>query len=147
MSHDADQPESAADLEAALESQQALLESCLPLVFAEYDEALRRKIHTPVVMLVDCEDAIGGEIARAWLGDEAVEEAIAEEEFNRADDDDASTTVFARVVSFAEARRDVPQAFPYLEPVFTAPPEGGFLAISVTAGGASALIVPPSARE
>ncbi|MBX3424384.1 MAG: hypothetical protein KF688_01770 [Pirellulales bacterium] len=133
------------ELEAALESQQALLESCLPLVFAEYDEAIQRNVPTPVVVLVDCEDEIGGEIARAWVGDEAVEAAIAEQEFARESPEE--TTTFARVVSFAEARREIPEVFPYLAPALATPPQEGFLAISVTAGGASVLTVPPSARD
>lgn len=132
-------------LEAALEAQQTLLESCLPVVFAEYDDAVSRGVKTPVVVLVDCEDAIGGEIARAWVGDEAVDSAIAEEAQDRTSDD--QTTTLARAVSFAEAKSGVPAIFPYLRPVFSATPQGGFLAISVTAGGASALTVPPEARD
>ncbi len=134
-----------AELEAALEAQQTLVESCLPLVFAEYDEAVASGVSVPVVVLVDCEDEIGGEIARAWVGDDAVDAAIAEEDHRRESDDD--TTVFARVVSFADAKRDIPEVFPYLAPVFVTPPTDGFLAISITAGGSSAIIVPESARE
>ena len=142
--NDADSPADP-ELEAALDAQQALLESCLPLVFAEYDQAVQRGLKTPVVVLVDCEDELGGDIARAWVGDEAVDTAIAEQLHERQSDEE--TTAFARVVSFAEAKREIPQVFPYLEPVFAAPPQDGFLAISITAGGASALTVPPDARE
>jgi hypothetical protein len=42
----------------------------------------------------------------------------------------------------------VPVTFDYLAPVFEeSPPENGFLVISITAGGASALTVPMDARE
>src|SRR5690349_1854211 len=64
------------DLNDALEAQQWLLESSLPLVFEAYDDAIQRKVVDPVVVLLDCEDAIGGEIARSWLGEETVEDAI-----------------------------------------------------------------------
>ncbi|MAT68858.1 MAG: hypothetical protein CMJ58_04985 [Planctomycetaceae bacterium] len=133
------------DLETALEAQQALLETCLPQVFAEYDDAIRRGVKQPVVVVVDCEDGIGGQIARAWAGDDEVDAAIAEQQQDRTSGDE--TTTLSRAVSFAEAKREIPQVFPYLEPVFAAPPRDGFLAISVTAGGASALTVPPDARE
>ncbi|HEX6960503.1 MAG TPA: hypothetical protein VF175_01440, partial [Lacipirellula sp.] len=81
------------DLEAALEAQQMLLETSLPLAFETYDDALNRKVKAPVVVLLDCEDAIGGEIARAWLGDEAVEDAIAHHAASDPSEDE--TTVFA----------------------------------------------------
>ena len=33
--------------------------------------------------VVDCEDEIGGQIVRTWLGDEAVDDAIAEQQHRR----------------------------------------------------------------
>jgi hypothetical protein len=132
------------DLEAALESQQLLLETSLPLVFEAYDDAAKRKVKDPVVLLLDCEDAIGGEIARGWLGDEAVEDAIAHHAAGDPSSDE--TTVFAVAFSLAECQREIPSVFPYLEPALQAP-LSGFLAVSVTAGGASVLIVPEDARQ
>jgi len=131
------------DTEAALEAQQALLETSLPLVFEAYDDAVKRKVKEPVVLLLDCEDEIGGEIARSWLGDEAVEDAISEEAAERQSADE--TTVFAVAYPLAECRREIPAVFPYLEPALRSP-KNGFLAISVTSGGASVLIVPNDAR-
>jgi hypothetical protein len=132
------------DLEAALEEQQMLLETSLPLVFDAFDEAVKKRTKNPVVILLDCEDAIGGEIARSWLGEEAVDDAIA----HQAADDPSSdeTTVFATAFSLAECQRELPPVFPYLEPALRTPPAEGFLAVSVAAGGASVLIVPPDAR-
>jgi len=124
-----------------LEQQQLLAESSLPLLFETYDDAIKNKTEDPVVMLLDCEDEIGGPIARAWLGGDTVDDAIA----NNVDDD---TTVYARAVSWQEARREVPETFEYLASVFADPPPAdGFLVVSVTAGGASALTVPMGARE
>jgi hypothetical protein len=128
---------------AALEAQQALLETSLPLVFDVYDDAISRQIETPVVLLIDCEDDIGGEIARGWLGDENVDEAILDETAERTSSD--ATTVFAVAFSLAECQREVPAVFPYLAPALAAP-NAGFLAISITSGGASVLIVPEDAR-
>jgi hypothetical protein len=133
------------DQDAALEAQQMLLETSLPLAFEAYDDAIKRKLKDPVVLLLDCEDQIGGEIARTWLGDEAVEDAIAH---NAASDPSADeTTVFAYAFSLEECRREIPPVFPYLAPALNGPPDPrGFWAISVTAGGASILTVPPDAR-
>jgi hypothetical protein len=133
------------DLEAALEIQQLLLETSLPLVFETYDDAVRRKVNDPVIVLLDCEDEIGGEIARAWLGDEAVEDAVAHHAASDPSEDE--TTVFAYAFSLEECRREVPQVFPYLAPVLNGPLDPrGFWAISVTSGGASLLTVPEEAR-
>ncbi len=131
------------DVEAALEAQQFLLESSLDLAFSAYDEALSDKMRDPVVFLLDCEDTIGGEIARSWVGDDAVDEAIAEQR----DSDSNATTVYACAYPFLKCRTEVPKVFEYLAPVFTGnPPKNGFLAIAITSGGASALTVPFDAR-
>lgn len=132
------------DLEEALEAQQLLLETSLPLVFQAYDDALERQVVEPVVVLLDCEDSIGGEIARAWLGEETVEDAITYQ--NGQDPDGAETTVFAIAFSLEECREEIPAVFPYLAPALESPPDEGFYSISVTSGGASILIVPPDAR-
>jgi hypothetical protein len=133
------------NLEAALEAQQLLLETSLPLAFEAYDDAIKRKIKDPVVLLLDCEDEIGGDIARTWLGDDAVEDAIAH---NAASDPSSDeTTVFAYAFSLDDCRREVPPVFPYLAPALNGPADArGFWAISITAGGASILTVPLGAR-
>ena len=132
----------------ALQQQQSLLESSLPAAFAAYDTAKKQGMPAPVVFLLDCEDEIGGEIAQSWLGDQTVIDAIAHRQ-SQADQDepDLSTTVFAYAFPFEQCLSEVPQVFPYLAPVFEQPrPNDGFLAIAVTAGGASALTVPFAIR-
>ena len=58
------------------------------------------------------------------------------------------TTVYAQAFPWAKCVEQVPAVFPYLSQVFDEPyPRDGFLAISVTSGGASALTVPFTARE
>ena len=96
-----------------LEAQQWLLESSLHLAFDAYYEAVRKKMRDPVVFLLDCEDAIGGEIARSWLGDEVVSDAIADRGL---EDDESETTVFAHAFPLARCRKEVPAVFPYLAP-------------------------------
>ncbi len=124
-----------------LEQQQALAETSLALLFSTYDEARAAGVANPVVLLLDCEDEIGGEIARAWLGEEVVADAIGM-------NDESDTTVFARPFAWQDCQREIPKTFPYLAPVFqSSPPSDGFLVVSVTAGGASALTVPLDARE
>ena len=131
-----------------LEAQQMLLESSLELAFSAYDDALKAKLRDPVVFLLDCEDAIGGEIARSWLGAETIADAIADRAAGEdaASEAETETTVFAHAFPFAKCRAEVPAVFPYLSAAFEAPPADGFLAISVTSGGASALTVPFDAR-
>lgn len=138
--------EPATDDIPAEEVRQELLESCLELVFDAYDEAINDKMVDPVVFAIDCEDEIGEQIANAWLGAEAVRDAVAEQKLNDPGND--LTTVFARAYPLAESRREVPAVFDYLAPVFDQElPSDGFLAIAVTAGGAAAFTVPLSARE
>lgn len=127
----------------ALEAQQWLLESSLPLAFDAYDMAIRDKQRDPVVMVLDCEDEIGGEIARSWLGEEAVDYAIAH---RLATEEEAETTVFAHAFPLAKCRAEISEVFPYLRSALDSAPTDGFLAIAVTAGGASALTVPFDAR-
>jgi hypothetical protein len=135
----------APDLEESLEAQQTLLETSLPLAFETYDDAVSRNVKNPVVLVLDCEDEIGGEIARGWLGDEAVDDAISHHAASDPSDD--ATTVFAYAFSLEECRREVPPVFPYLAPALEAPPApGGFWAIAITSGGASLLTVPLDAR-
>ncbi len=133
------------DLEEALEAQQTLLETSLPLAFETYDDAVSRNVKDPVVLVLDCEDEIGGEIARSWLGDEAVDDAISDQAASDLAGD--TTTVFAYAFSLEECRREVPPVFPYLAPALEAPAaSGGYWAIAVTSGGASLLTVPFEAR-
>ncbi len=126
-----------------LEEQQALAESSLELVFETYDLAIADKLRQPIVVLVDCEDELGAQFARAWMGDEAVDNAIAHARL----EEEVETTVFARPVTWADAKREMPAAFPYLAEVFeTNYPTDGILLVTIAAGGASALTAPWDAR-
>jgi len=134
------------DQEAAQQAQQEMLENCLELVFDALDDAVEDKIVDPVIFLLDCEDAIGEQIAKAWLGAEAVQDAVAEQQL--ADPGSDLTTVFAHAFPLSESRQEVPAVFPYLASVLDDPlPQDGFFAIAVTAGGASAFTVPLAARD
>jgi hypothetical protein len=132
-----------------LEEQQALAESSLELVFETYDLAVADKLRQPIVVLVDCEDALGSQFARAWMGDEAVDNAIAQARLDEEAqfDEETQTTVFARPVTWADAKRELPPAFPYLAEVFQANyPADGILVVAIAAGGACALTAPWDAR-
>lgn len=133
--------------DAALQ-QQDLLETSLSAAFSAFEEAKKQGMASPVVFLLDCEDEIGNEIALGWLGDQAVNDAI-EQRQSLADDEEleSTTTVFAYAFPLDQCRAEVPNVFPYLAPVFAEKlPADSFLAIAVTAGGASALTVPLDAR-
>jgi hypothetical protein len=136
-----------------LEQQQALLEGSLTLVFTAYDEAVADGVSDPVVILLECEVPIGEIVARGWLGAEAVDIAVGQVAAEPSglvelSGQDEQTTVFAYAFAWEACQQEVPAVFPYLAPVFEQPPpQDGFLAISVTSGGASALTVPWDARE
>lgn len=130
----------------ALEAHQLLVESSLPLVFEAFDDALEDNIAQPMIVLVDCEDELGGQVARGWLGDEVVDDAIAAEVPDE-DSEEEQTTVFARAIAWKEARKEIAEAFPYLADAFAdGPPEDGVLVVGITAGGASAFTAPWDAR-
>ena len=122
------------------ETQARFLESSLDLVFAAFDEAANGAGEPTVVLLLDCEDEIGGEIARSWLGNEAVDDAIAHQPADE-------TALFAYGFPLSRCVEEVPRVFPYLAPVFEEPsPSDGFLTVVVASGGAAAFTVPASAR-
>ncbi len=138
------------EAETALDLQQELLEGSLPAVFSAFDEATSKGMAGPVVFVLDCEDPIGGEVARAWLGTEAVDDAIEQRQLQEATEGQVTeeTTIFVYAFPFDQCSEEVPRIFPYLGAMFNQPlPEDGVLAIAVTCGGASALTVPFSARE
>lgn len=134
------------ELERALEAQQELAESSLEAIFDAYDEAIEEGTSQPVVLLIDCEDELGSRISRAWLGDDAVDEAIALQA-EQAAGQPIPTTVFVSAIAYEDCRNEVAKAFPYLAEALAEPPSGdGVLIISVTSGGASALTAPLTAR-
>jgi len=147
-------------VDPALEAQQLLAEASLDSIFEAYDEAVVDGFERPVIMLIDCEDELGAQISRAWLGDETVDEAIAvqaaaadESADESADDGDGDgdepTTVFVAAFTLEHCQAEVPKVFPYLSEVFENPPspDEGVLIVSVTSGGASALTAPMDARS
>ena len=139
-------PERKESSDDVFDEMEALVESSLPLVFSTYDEAIRQRIRGPVILLVDCEDALGREIAEAWVGREAVEDAVLTVQAEQPDDADEVTTVLARPMSLAACRHEVPSVFPYLAEAFKQPPSGAILVMIVAGGGAATFTVPLSER-
>lgn len=136
------------DDEANLDAQQAFVESALEVVFDTYRGAIEEGIAAPIVVLLDCEDELGGQIARGWLGDEAIDDAIAVE--HAAADDEAAevTTAFARALPFAEAASELSEAFPYLaDSLAEVDPNDGVVILGVSAGGACLLTAPVDALD
>jgi hypothetical protein len=128
---------------------EALVEASLPLIFQMYDAATKEPLREPVVLLIDCEDAMGREIAEAWLGKETVDDAVlaveAERDTATVDESDF-TTVFARAMPLAACRKEVPAVFPYLSAGFDALPPDAILVMAVSAGGAATFMVPFASR-
>jgi hypothetical protein len=133
------------DLEADMEAREELLEGSLAQVYSVYEEALEDGVYLPVLFLVDCEDELGGKLARDWVGREEVDEAI---ESNRKASKNALTTTFAQCLSFQDCQDYVPKMFDYLQGSFQqAPPEGTFIAVVVACGGAATFFVPYEGQE
>lgn len=127
-------------------AHEAMIESSLSLLFATYDEATKDGVGEPVLFLIDCEDSIGGEIARAWAGGDAVDDAVYLEQSERVEGN--ATTVFARALPLSDCRKEVPVVFPYLADVLAgAPVADGMFVIVVTDGGAAAFSVPLDLRS
>jgi len=136
---------STGDLERDMEHRHTLLESSLPQLFRAFDEGLDVGIEDPVVFLIDCEDEVGSPCARAWVGDQEVDEALRQQA--HATDDADVTVTLAMAFDFEECQEDIPQFFPYLAATFAEPPPlDGFLAVVVSAGGAGTFTVPFDAR-
>jgi hypothetical protein len=128
------------DFEADMDAREELLEGSLEQVYTVYEEALEDGVYLPVVFLIDCEDELGGKLARDWVGREEVDEAI---ESNRAAGKGTLTTTFAQCLSFQDCQDYVPKMFSYLQGSFQqAPPEGTFVAIVIASGGAASFFVP-----
>ena len=128
------------DLDADMDAREALLEGSMEQVLSVYDEALDDGMHLPVIFLVDCEDQIGGKLARDWVGREEVDEAITA---NRAAGNAELTTTFAQSLSFADCQEYVPRMFPYLQGTFDQPPgEDRMITLVVAEGGAATFFVP-----
>lgn len=131
------------DAERIQQEQQTLVDSSLSAMFQAYDDAKSEGLETPAVLVLDCEDPLGAALARGLVGDEVVDDAIAEQEAEA----DGSVTVFAAALSWVDCRERTVEGFPYLSEAFEqGPPDDGFLAIGVTAGGASAFTAPFDAR-
>ncbi len=130
----------------AMEQRQTLVESSLPQLFETFDAGLEEGLTDPVVVLVDCEDAIGSRFARAWVGEEEVDEAIRQQ---RAAGVEADLTVTVAVAfDWSECQQEMPQYFPYLAETFREPPPlEGFLAVVISHGGAGTFTVPFEARS
>ena len=138
-------PKKDRDLAADMDTRESLLEGSLEQVLSVFDEALDDGMHLPVIFLVDCEDQIGGKLARDWVGREEVEEAITQ---NRATGNPDLTTTFAQSLSFADCQEYVPKMFPYLQGTFDRPPsEDQMITIVVAAGGAATFFVPIEIAE
>lgn len=130
-----------------MEGREALVEFCLDRLFEAYDLACREGTVCPVVFLVDCEDPLGGPIAREWEGDDSVDSAILAHADSGGDDRATMTTVLTRAASFEDSRADIPALFPYLACSFEQfPRDDRFLVVAISFGGAATFTIPLSAR-
>ena len=138
---------STGDTEQDMCGREAMVESCLDRIFAAYDFGIEEKIVDPVIFLVDCEDVVGGAVARGWEGDDAVDAAIMANAESDSLEGKLPTTILTTAVSFVDSCTEVPRWFPYLEETLSqGPPCDAFYVIAITFGGAGVFSVPLSAR-
>jgi hypothetical protein len=139
---------STGDQQRDMDAREALVEDSLALVFEAYDRAAADGVVVPVIFLMDCEDEIGAEIARAWDGDDAVDAALLPEREQDAEEGPSSlVTVLSRPADFEDCQRELPELFPYLAASFERPPTAGILVVVVAFGGAGTFTVPHDARD
>lgn len=138
---------STGDSELDMRGRETMVESCLDRIFVAYDLGIHEGIVDPVVLLVDCEDSVGGEVARGWEGDDAVDGAIMANADSDSNHEDTPTTILIRAVSFVDSQMDIPECFPYLQETFSQDSGADeFYVVAITFGGAGAFTVPFSAR-
>ena len=138
---------STGDSEKDMDGREALVEGCLDRLFVAFDSGCEEGFLDPVVLLVDCEDAIGAPVARSWEGNDAVDAAIMENADAAEDPEKFPTTILIRVVSFTDGQQELPKWFPYLQDAFShGPPRDGFYVVAITFGGAGTFTVPLNAR-
>jgi hypothetical protein len=135
------------DEQRDMDSREVLVEESIEPIFEAYDRALADGVSKPVVFLIDCEDEIGSEIARAWDGDDSVDGALLASAAQNVDDSDSPlATVLSRPADFSDCQREIPDLFPYLAASFKQPPDDGILVVVVAFGGAGTFAVPLGAR-
>lgn len=118
----------------------AFLKAYWKQVKAAHNWALTQNMRDPVVFLVDCEDDVGGRLARAWLGAAAVEAQIAA---RKRGERPGLTVVLARPVPFEEAQTIIQFDFPYLNEIAPEQPGTHEIAVVVVGlGGAASLFIP-----
>ncbi len=130
-----------------MDGREALIEDCLESLFVAFDSGTAEGFLSPVVMLVDCEDAVGAPIARSWEGNDAVDAAIMANAKDAEELDNIPATILIRTVSFVDGEQELPKWFPYLHESFSqGPPVDGFYVVVISFGGAGIFTVPMSAR-
>ena len=109
-------------------------------VKAAHASGISKSMADPVVFLVDCEDDVGGRLARTWLGGPAVDQQIAA---RKRGERPGHTVVLARPVPFDEVEVMLRFDFPYLAEVAPERPGEHEICVFVVAlGGAASLFMP-----
>ena len=94
-----------------------------------------------VVLVLDCGDVLGNQLARLCVGDARIEaELAAREGGSRA----GATMTLVVPTDYEQTREGLLASFPELEADFTPPTPDNFLAVLVTSGGASVAEISPS---
>ncbi len=123
----------------------AFLRAYLKQVRAAFDNAVVKQMPQPIVFLVDCEDDIGGRIARAWCGDAAVDQQIAARKNGQRP---GKTTVLVRALPYQTAQEMVQFDFKYLTEIFPEPPTTDEVCVLIVGmGGAASLFVPAKEED
>ena len=140
---------STGDAEHDMDGREILIESALPQLFGAFDAAVEGGLIDPVVLLIDCEDTIGGPIAREWDGSDAVDAAIMSNAIDgqTSNTDERTTTILVKTVSFFDGQQELSRWFPYLSDALSkGPTVDEFYVVVISFGGAGVFTVPMSVR-
>jgi len=109
-------------------------------VRAAHANGLSQGMVDPVIWLVDCEDDVGGRIARVWVGGPALEKQIAA---RKRGERPGRTTVIVRPIPYDEVGVMLQFDFPYLAGVGPERPGKEEICVFVVSlGGAASLFMP-----
>jgi hypothetical protein len=109
-------------------------------VRAAHANGLSQGMVDPVIWLVDCEDDVGGRIARTWVGGDSLEKQIAA---RKRGERPGHTTVIVRPIPYDETEFMLRYDFPYLAEVVPERPSKQEICVFVVSlGGAASLFMP-----
>lgn len=127
-----------------LQDEQArshLAESNFDKMCSVYQRAAAHGAESFVVLVLDCADVLGNQLARLCLGHDRIEAELSARDGGS---QPGATMTLVIPTDYEATREGLLATFPELEADFTPPAPDNFLAVIVTAGGASVAEITPA---